>query len=128
RTDLLWDSNRAKSDLYDSVCSQRAPSDNLHVHADVLECDPATVRQCALDHAADHRKLLGDWRRLESSGVGSCFHLDCDVDLLPVCQSRRTAATGGRSRRDRRRVTTRPLTMVSLFSRLEAVSPLRFLK
>ena len=65
-------------------------TDQLSAH--LLGCDPQTVRQCSLDHAADHRALSGDRRRLEGRRLGRDISLDCHAGVLPVCQGGRTAA------------------------------------
>ena len=78
------------------VHSQRTDPDNLQLLADGLERDQQTIRQRAVDDAADHRALPCYRRRLESSGLGSNLHRDCHAGLLSVCQSRGTPTTGRR--------------------------------
>ena len=91
RADLLRPADRPESGLHDSLYPQRVDSDDRQLSAHVLGRDPQTVRQCSLDHAADHRALSGDRRRLESCRLGRGINRDCDAGVLPVCQSGRTA-------------------------------------
>ena len=66
--------------------------------ADALADHPQAVRERAVDHAADHRALPGDGRRLEGGGVGRGVDRDRDDGVLPVRQGRRAAAAADESR------------------------------
>ena len=105
RTNLLRPADRLESGVHDSLYPQRIDSDDCQLSAHLLGCDSQTVRQCSLDHAADHRALSGDRRRLEGCRLGRDISRDCDAGVLPVCQSGRTAlsACGPSERRALRR-------------------------
>ena len=57
-----------------------------HLSAHVVEPDQPAVRQRALDHAADHRALPGDGRRLESRRVGRRLDRGGDGGVFSVCE------------------------------------------